>query len=767
MRFWPCLLVLLTALSLQWDLNQAAVENGEDPELYIVYLGENVHETVEDTHAHHHQILGNIFESKESILECIVYHYKHGFSGFSAMLTPSQADILSELPEVVSVFKSGTSKLHTTRSWAYLGLNERTGPWPDARFGDDVIIGVFDTGIWPESESFAAEPGLSPVPSRWKGTCQNDTAFDSSFCNNKLIGAKFFFDGFQKANNDTSTIVQSVRDYLGHGSHTASTAGGSRVQNTSFLGLAPGTAAGVAPSVKLAIYKICWTDTGCTDTDLLAAYDEAIKDGVDIISLSVGIANPLPFHRDPYAIGSFHATKEGILVSTSAGNEGPDLGTTIKCAPWELAVAASTLDRTFKSDVVLGDSTLVEGSTINLDTQFAEESKELVNASTIPALGVDPETATFCAPGSLDPVQAAGKVVACVQAGGIALANGTIIPYVVDETVVQSGGYGVVVLNRNRNFTDNEYPFYFRYSRHTQLIPASGVEVSQANEIKTYLSSTVSPTATIKRPRTVIKESLKPATADFSSRGPNRVSPYILKPDLTAPGVDILAAWTGFAEPGNPVYDYKILSGTSMSCPHVSGAAALLKSIHPTWSPAAIKSALMTTATPLEAGDPLGWGAGEINIPKAVDPGLIYDLSITDYATFLCSSNLTAGQFSLITGGLDILLCPTPIPSPSDLNYPTITTGADSVVTRVVTNVGNASSVYTASVDAPAGTTVTVEPVELAFTSVGENQTYTVAITIVNATLTPSFGSLKWTDGVHDVNSTIFINTFIDTNPIT
>ncbi|KAL3677173.1 hypothetical protein R1sor_027121 [Riccia sorocarpa] len=726
--------------------------------LYIVYLGQNVHQTVEDTHAHHHAILGNIFESKERVLDCLVYHYKHGFSGFSAMLTPSQAELLSDMPEVVSVFRSGMSKLHTTHSWEYLGLNEATGLWPDAKFGQDVIIGVLDTGVWPESASFV-DPGLGPIPVRWKGTCENDTNFDSSLCNNKLIGAKFFFAGYESEHNDTASVAQSVRDYDGHGTHTASTAGGSRVDNVSSFGLAPGSAVGGAPSARLAIYKVCWPE-GCNDADLLAAYDESVKDGVDIISLSVGKPSPPLFYQDANAIGSFHATAAGILVSNSAGNSGPELGTVSSCAPWLLTVAASTIDRFFKSDVVLGDNTVVEGFAINLDTSFEEESKGLVVGRDIPATNVAPESAQYCTPGSLDPVLAAGKVVACVQAGGILQPDGSVQLYGVDQAVAESSGYGVIVVDDN--FTDTVYPFDARYSKYTEFLPGAGIDNTGVETINSYLSSiSGSPTATIKRPRTVITNVHKPAIAQFSSRGPNLVSKYILKPDLTAPGVNILAAWTGYAEPGAVTFDYKIISGTSMACPHVSGAAALLKSLHPTWSPAAIKSALMTSATPLETGSILDYGAGEIDIVKAADPGLIYELQTTDYAAFLCSSNLTAAQYRLITDGLDMRSCPTPPPSPSDLNYPTITVDTDSVVTRVVTNVGDATSTYKVSVVSPPGTTVTVAPTELAFTTVGETQKYTVTISITDASGGSGYGFLTWTDGTRNVTSTIFINQFI------
>ncbi|KAG6551028.1 hypothetical protein Mapa_007261 [Marchantia paleacea] len=342
---------------------------GEETKLFIVYLGKNPHPTVEATHAAHHQYLSHVFESKENALESLVYHYKHAFSGFSAMLTQAQADILSQLPEVVSVFESQELKAQTTRSYSYLGLETSTGIWPTSNFGADVIIGVMDSGIWPESESFI-DTGLTEIPARWKGTCEAGEQFDPAVnWNKKLIGARFFNKGYEARllqTNETTgqEYVKSARDTNGHGTHCASTAAGARVESASLFGLANGSAIGGAPSARLAVYKTSWgreTETSrhsSTDSDILAAFDLAVLDGVDILSVSMG-GDIRPFYSDSLAIGSYHANENGILVSISAGNSGPEFFSVSNIAPWQLTVAASTTDRQFEAQIELGDGIIV------------------------------------------------------------------------------------------------------------------------------------------------------------------------------------------------------------------------------------------------------------------------------------------------------------------------------------------------------------------------------------------------------------------------
>ncbi|RZB86840.1 Cucumisin [Glycine soja] len=280
--------------------------------------------------------------------DALLHSYKKSFNGFVVKLTEEEAVRMAELDGVVSVFPNKKNELHTTRSWDFIGLSQNV---KRTSIESDIIVGVIDSGIWPESDSFDDE-GFGPPPQKWKGTCHNFT------CNNKIIGAKYFrMDGSYEKND-----IISPRDTIGHGTHCASTAAGNSViESTSFFGLASGTARGGVPSARIAVYKSCWS-SGCDDADILQAFDEAIEDGVDIISISLGPREVeySDYFNDVFAIGAFHAMKKGILTSISAGNSGPEFYTISKNAPWSLSVAASTIDRKFFTRVQLGDGTIYE-----------------------------------------------------------------------------------------------------------------------------------------------------------------------------------------------------------------------------------------------------------------------------------------------------------------------------------------------------------------------------------------------------------------------
>lgn len=275
---------------------------------------------------------------------------------------------------------------------------------------------------------------------------------------------------------------------------------------------------------------------------------------------------------------------------------------------------------------------------------------------------------------------------------------------------------------------------------------------------------------------TVLNVKPSPVVAAFSSRGPNMVTPQILKPDVIGPGVNILAGWSGGVGPTGLEIDtrkteFNIMSGTSMSCPHISGLAALLKAAHPTWSPSAIKSALMTTAytvdntkSPLrdaaggQLSTPWAHGAGHVEPHKAISPGLVYDITAEEYIAFVCSLGYDIKQVQAVVNRANVT-CSRRLGDPGRLNYPSfsILFGKSRVVryTRTLTNVGPAGSVYDVTAEAPKGVQISVKPKQLVFKNVGDKMRYTVTFVSQKGGSGDAFGSITWKNAENQVRSPV------------
>ncbi|CAN6440687.1 unnamed protein product [Victoria cruziana] len=694
-----------------------------------------------------HQVIASVHDgSLEKARAAHVYSYKYGFSGFAAKLTEGQASLLSNMPGVVSVFPNQKRKLHTTHSWDFMGLLSDEAmevPGFNTRNQDNVIVGFIDTGLWPESPSFS-DSQMPPVPPRWRGRCQEGEAFSSSICNRKVIGARYYFSGFDaeegtdaaKNHPDRPQSYNSARDASGHGSHTASIAAGRFVWNMNFNGLGAGGARGGAPLARIAVYKSCW-DSGCYDVDLLAAFDDAIKDGVDIISLSLGPSYPEgDYFLDAISIGSFHAVSHGITVVTSVGNEAAQ-GSATNIAPWMITVAAGATDRDFTSNIMLGGGRVIKGESVSAQSMNAPAM--IMPASDAFAGYFTPYQASYCLDSSLNSSKVRGKVLVCRHAD--TSADSKLAKSVV---VKEAGGVGMILVDEQDK--DVAIPF---------VIPAATVGTKDGEMILSYINSTSEPKSLILPPETVLGSKRAPRVAAFSSKGPSSLSPQILKPDITAPGLNILAAWS----PAAKNMTFNIVSGTSMACPHVTGIVALVKAVYPSWSPAAVKSAIMTTATVLDKeGDfitadpegrlanPFDYGAGFANPMRVLNPGLLYDAAAADYRTFLCSLGYDQTNIRLVTG--DNSSCPPHgVLSNFDLNYPSIAIPnlkTKQSVTRTVTNVGKPVSVYRAILSPPPGIEVTVAPRFLNFTRWGQKMRFTVTFKAVEPTNGYVFGSLTW-----------------------
>ncbi|KAJ0040960.1 hypothetical protein Pint_28775 [Pistacia integerrima] len=724
--------------------------------VYVVYMGSRSGEDQNDILRNDHQILAAVHGGSMELAQAShVYSYKHGFRGFAAKLTDQQASLISEMPGVVSVFPNLKRRLHTTHSWDFIGLvGDETTEIPGFSTMNQVnlIIGFIDTGIWPESPSFS-DADMPPVPARWKGQCQSGEAFNASSCNRKVIGARYYMSGYEAEEDIVETVsFRSPRDSSGHGSHTASTAAGRYVKNMNYMGLAAGGARGGAPMARIAAYKTCW-DSGCYDVDLLAAFDDAIRDGVNILSLSLGPDAPQgDYFNDAISIGSFHAASRGILVVSSVGNEG-NQGSATNLAPWMFTIAASSTDRDFTSDIILGNGpngVNFTGESLSLFGMNA--SVRIISASEANAGYFTPYQSSYCLESSLNGTKARGKVLVCRHAE-----SSTESKLGKSVVVKEAGGVGMILIDEADK--DVAIPF---------LIPSAITGKEIGNRILSYVSHTRKPISKIFPAKTVLGSQPAPRIASFSSKGPNALTPEILKPDVTAPGLNILAAWS----PAVGKLHFNILSGTSMACPHVTGIATLIKAVHPSWSPSAIKSAIMTTASRVRKppsmnlfeatvldknhepitvdpegrrGNAFDYGAGFVEPRRVLDPGLIYELQPIDYKVFLCSIGYDEKSLHLITR--DNSTCDQTFTTASDLNYPSITVSNlkdNFSVTRTVTNVGKPRSIYKATVSSPVGINVTVVPKRLIFNSYGQRMNFTVQFKLNSPSMGYKFGFLSW-----------------------
>ncbi|KAF2300790.1 hypothetical protein GH714_015817 [Hevea brasiliensis] len=692
---------------------------------------------------HHHNMLSSVIGDEGLARQSKIHSYGKSFDAFGAYLLPEEAERLKEHENVISVFPNTNRKLHTTRSWDFLGMPMSVKR--NIQRESDTIVGVIDTGIYIDAPSFN-DKGYGPPPSKWKGVCQKGSNFTG--CNNKVIGARVYNLG------EVAISEPSPADTIGHGSHTASTVAGVPVKGASLYGLGRGTARGGVPSARIAMYKVCSFES-CSDLNLLAAFDDAIEDGVEIISVSIG-GGASSYFMDPIAIGAYHAMKKGILTSCSAGNDGPFLRSIENTAPWILTVGAGSMDRQFSAPVITADGMKIFGLSINTFTPKSKtypliSGSKATNFISIVLFQNDQGmNGRSCSADVLDKDKVKGKILFCK--GGD--------PDDVDEL----GGAGTILLG------DSDTAFTF-------ASPVTILTTDQGQKMDKYINSTKNPQGVILKSISVKIDA--PSVASFSSRGPDPICSTLLKPDLIAPGIDILAAYTKLVSVtgtrrDNRFVPYNIISGTSMSCPHASAAAAYVKTFHPNWSPSAIKSALMTTASEIKIKHKRAewqYGSGQIDPTKALDPGLVYDMSERDYVRFLCKQGYSGSALSTLTG--EKINCSSIHSSKGNshdaLNYPSMHIFVENsndtisaVFHRIVTNVGSANSTYKATVKAPNGFKITCTPDTLVFNKVNEKKSFRVTVQGPspfdpdNTTVILS-GSLEWSDSEHKVRIPIVI----------
>ncbi|MCD9640302.1 Subtilisin-like protease sbt3 [Datura stramonium] len=719
---------------------------------YIVHLDKSLMPNVFADHHHwHSSTIDSIKAVVPSSVDTfhsapkLVYSYDNVFHGFSAVLSQDELEALKKSPGFISAYKDRTVEPRTTHTSDFLKLTPSSGLWQASGLGQDVIIGVLDGGIWPESASFR-DDGMPAIPKRWKGVCRPGTQFNTSMCNRKLIGVNYFNKGIL-ANDPTVKIsMNSARDTDGHGSHCASIAAGNFAKGVSHFGYAAGTARGVAPRARLAVYKFSF-DEGTFTSDLIAAMDQAVADGVDVISISFGY-RLIPLYEDAISIASFGAMMKGVLVSAAAGNDGR--GASVENgSPWILCVASSHTDRRFAGTLTLGNGLKIRGWTLFPARAFVRDSPVIYN-----------KTLSAC-----DSEELLSQV---------SEPQNTII--ICDYNANDEEGWGfssqISSVNRARfkaGIFISEDPQVFMSSSFSY--PGVVVDRKKGKQIINYVKSSIDPTATITFQETYVDgERPAPVLAGNSGRGPSKSYSAIAKPDIMAPGVLILGAF-----PPNLISeriqdiglssDYELKSGTSMAAPHAAGIAAMLKSVHPEWSPSAVRSAMMTTANHLNR---------HVDPNRALDPGLVYDATPQDYINLICSLNFTEEQFKTFArSSANYHNCSNPS---ADLNYPSFVAlypfiqegnypWLEQKFKRTLTNVGKGGATYKVKIRTHKNSTVSVSPQTLVFKGKNDKQSYTLTIRYRgDRDQSRNFGSITWVEenGNHSVRSPIATSPTVD-----
>jgi len=595
-------------------------------------------------------------------------------NSFTAHLTAAQAADLSSDREVLMLVKDKAFKTDTWNTPKFLGLAGANGAWAKnggiPKAGAGVVVGDLDTGIWPESGSFRgtkldrnptgpfdmyrrgndifmrkADGGL------FRGFCQPGEKWVANNCNSKVVSARYypdaFLDSIKPVDRDPVEVI-STRDGDGHGSHTASTAVGNNSVPAIVEGQDFGTVSGMAPAAKVAAYKVCFSDndpdTGdCFTSSTLSAVDDAVADGVDVINYSISGATDTVVDAVEFAF--LGAAAAGVFVATSAGNSGPGASTVAHNSPWVTTVAAST-HFNFENTVVLGNGAKYRGASIS---KAPVSSTPLVNSSAVGAAGVSATDISLCAPGSLDPVKATGKMVVCVRGVYDRVAK--------SAAVKQAGGVAMVLANPSPGQSlDADF----------HSVPTVHVDKDSGDKIIAYAATTGATAAIQLGDTTGASPTPLPQIAGFSSRGPAVANDSdVIKPDISAPGVSVLAA---VAPPSNSGRDFDLYSGTSMASPHIAGLAAFMLGVHPDWSPMTVKSAMMTTAYDLKTStgaanqNPFDQGAGHVDPTRFFNPGLVVTSGEDDWLSFF------EGQ------GFDFGPDVSPMAA-SDLNSPSIAQG--------------------------------------------------------------------------------------------
>jgi uncharacterized repeat protein (TIGR01451 family) len=646
----------------------------------------------------------------------VKFTYQAALNGFALVLTPKEAARVLVLPGVQRVQRDFIDYPQTDYGPAWIGAGAIwNGAGVPASYGAGIVVGVLDTGINFQSPSFARVGGdnfISANPrNRFYGVCDPESQiYDPQFiCQEKLIGAWDFADNLGTLDNDEQ---DGPADNNGHGSHTASTAAGNFV-NASMVAptvVVNANVSGVAPHANIIAYDVC-LPSGCPGSALIAGLNQAVLDGVDVINYSIGGGS-----RDPWqsadALAMLAAYDAGIFVAVSAGNEGPAPSTvgSPANAPWVTAAAASTHDRRFVNTLTLTGGSSTPAPIVGQSITGAAGPAPVVSATDVQNStgSADAYCSAPFATGSL-----AGKIVLCER--GI---NGRVEK---GANVLAGGAVGMILMNDAANGSS--------LIADAHVLPAVHITHAEGVSLRNWLATGANHRGAISGTTKDVNSAYGDILASFSSRGPDAAGPNVLKPDVAAPGVDILAA-------SHVAGNYMVMSGTSMASPHLAGAAALLAAQHPTWTPAEIRSALMLSAvetvrkedgtTPADAFDA---GSGRIDLRLAPRVGFVLDEAA--YAFELANP---------ATGG-----------DPSALNLASL---ADSncvqtcTWTRTVHSVLDSTITYNTTPINSAGLSISVQPASFTLNP-GASQVLTITANVTGAPLD------EWVFGAVDIRRAV------------
>lgn len=521
------------------------------------------------------------------------YRWTTALNGFAVELTPDQAETLERSPQVAEV------EANAVRPLAGAAASGPPAATASGRGGAGVVVGLVDTGLDPENPLFASTPALGAAPTGFRGECQPGEGWDESACTAKVVGARWFVEGYG-ADRLRSSEQLSARDDDGHGTLLASVAAGNSGVAVRTGSEQLGRFSGVAPQARIAAYKACWTapdprDDGCATADLVTAVDRATLDGVDVLNLAVGG----PARIDTLERALLGATEAGVVVVAAAGNEGEERYAAHP-SPWVTTVGGSTgLAHAGRVDLPGGPD--VEG--LMLSTRGTRPARLAIGAD-VAARGAARAAARACVPGSLDARRVAGKVVLC-ERGRVGRIDKS-------AAVERADGVGMILVNTGpgtRNADLHSVPTLHLDDRAGRIL---GRWVARHPKRKVALRSL----GTSRSPSRVVA---------WSQSGDPTAG--VLKPDLVAPATGQLGAVPARIRSSR----WDLASGTSVASARVAGAAALLVSRHPDWSAPTVRSALATTAADTRGASVLRYGAGRARPDVALRPGLAYDVDPADY----------------------------------------------------------------------------------------------------------------------------------------